>query len=189
MSSCDPYAPGIGAQTVRCKSEALGSVQVSESSHFGVHVIRALGSSGRCGRSVHWHLVHACATVELACAVTHRALGFLPDATAADAKVSPVDLLTRSARSLGERCVEGIVANEERCRAHVGNATAAATALLAVMSYTEASRLERIAIGSGRARRDVVLEEGRLSAEQYDRLVRAEAICALGAPPQRARKP
>jgi aspartate ammonia-lyase len=108
---------------------------------------------------------------------------FLP--LVAECLLESIGLLTRSARALRERCVEGMLADEAHCRAHVDNATAAATALLAVMSYEHATRLEQLALASGRSLRDVVLAEGRLSAEEYDRLTGPEAVCALGSAPER----
>jgi aspartate ammonia-lyase len=112
---------------------------------------------------------------------------FLP--LVAECLLESIDLLTRSARALGERCVEGMVADESRCRAHVDNATAAATALLAVMSYEQATRLEQIAAASGRSLREVALAEGRLSAQEFDRLTGSEAVCALGSALDRPRQP
>ncbi len=112
---------------------------------------------------------------------------FLP--LIAECLLQSIELLARSARSLAERCVEGLVADEARCRSQVENATAAATALLAVMSYSEATRLEQLAVRSGRRLRDVVLEQGSLSAEQYDQLVKAESVCALGTPTSRGLRP
>ncbi len=52
---------------------------------FGIHTVRALGNFDLAGHPLHPSLVHAYGQVKLACAVTNRALGYLPDATAAEA--------------------------------------------------------------------------------------------------------
>jgi aspartate ammonia-lyase len=98
----------------------------------------------------------------------------------ADCLLTEIDLLTRACRMLRDRCVQGLEANVERCRAHVENATATATALLAVMSYDEAAAIAGEAATTGRAIRELVVEKGLLTAEEFERVTSFEAVCALG---------
>jgi aspartate ammonia-lyase len=94
-----------------------------------------------------------------------------------------IELLDRACRMLRRHCVEGIEANEERCRALVLGSTACATALLPLIGYERACQVARQARQSGRSVRDVALAEGLADAETFDKLVSPEAVCRLGSPP------
>ena len=93
------------------------------------------------------------------------------------------DLLARACRILCTHCVAGIEADEARCRAEVENATASATALLPLLGYDGASRLVERARASGRGLKETAVAERFLTAEQFDALTSAEAVCRLGSPP------
>jgi aspartate ammonia-lyase len=84
-------------------------------------------------------------------------------------------------------CVEGIEADEERCAAHVRASSAAATALVPEIGYDAACDVARRAQEQGATIRDVVVAESILSAEMYDELLTAEAVCRLGTPQTRGR--
>jgi aspartate ammonia-lyase len=97
-----------------------------------------------------------------------------------------IEILNRSCKALSERCVMGLEANEERCRANLENSTAIATALLQVMDYEKAATLAAEAERQGRTIRALVMEQGILTAAEFDQLISPEAVCRLGSP---ARKP
>ena len=90
--------------------------------------------------------------------------------------------LARGCETLRRHCVEGIEADEERCRAHVEASSAVATALVPEIGYDAACEVVRRARDSGRSVRDTAVAEGVLSAEQFDELLSAEAVCRLGSP-------
>jgi aspartate ammonia-lyase len=92
------------------------------------------------------------------------------------------DLLAQSCEILRRLCVEGITADEARCRLHVESSTAAATALVPVLGYQGACRLVERALSAGKTIRETALAEGLLSAEQFDELTSPEAVCRLGSP-------
>ncbi len=92
------------------------------------------------------------------------------------------DLLARGCEILRKYCVEGIEADEARCRAHVESSTATATALLPALGYEGACRVVELARAGGKTIREVVLAENLLSAEAFDDLISAEAVCRLGTP-------
>ena len=100
----------------------------------------------------------------------------------ADSLLHSCDLLARACTLLRAHCVEGITADEARCRAHIDGSTAMATALVAVLGYDTASKIAREAAVSGRTVREMVLENGPLTAAQFDELTTAEAVCRLGMP-------
>jgi aspartate ammonia-lyase len=91
-----------------------------------------------------------------------------------------VDLLTRACRSLRSGCVDGIEADEARCRRHVENATASATALVPLIGYERASELVARASASGRGLRAAAIEGGYVTAEEFDACTTPEAVCRLG---------
>ena len=92
------------------------------------------------------------------------------------------DLLARSCHILGRHCVDGIEADEARCRQHVESSTATVTALLPVLGYEEACRVARGAKATGQSIRQSVLAAGRLTAEAFDELIGPEAVTRLGMP-------
>jgi aspartate ammonia-lyase len=122
-----------------------------------------------------------------ACAAGNLELNaFLP--LVAFCLLESLELLARADDILRRLCVEGIEADEARCRAHVESSTAVATALLPALGYEGAARLVRLAQESGRTVRETALAEGLLSAEQFAELTSPEAVTGLGRPQPRKRE-
>ena len=122
------------------------------------------------------------ASLTIACASGSLELNpFLP--LVAHCLLDGIALLANSCRILEGYCVSGIEANEERCRAHVDGATATATALLSVLGYECVCGIARRARDEKKSVREVVLGDGLLTAEQFDRLTSPEAVCSLGTNP------
>ncbi len=105
---------------------------------------------------------------------------FLPLITAC--LLDSLRLLTSSCDILRRHCVEGIEADEERCRAHVESSTAAATALLPALGYEQTCALVARARETGRSIRETAVAEGFLSPETVDQLLSPEAVTRLGMP-------
>jgi aspartate ammonia-lyase len=105
---------------------------------------------------------------------------FLP--LIAAALIESLLLLTRSCETLRRFCVEGIEADEARCRAHVEASSAVATALVPAIGYEAASDVVRRAHESGTTIREAALAGGRLGEAEFDELLTAEAVCRLGTP-------
>jgi len=120
-------------------------------------------------------------TITMAAAMGSLELNaFLP--LMADGLLESLDLLTQACALLDERCVRGLVACEDQCRAHVESTVAAATALVPVLGYERAAALADEASRAGKPLRALVVEQGFLSAEAYAELISAEAVCRLGHP-------
>jgi aspartate ammonia-lyase len=120
-------------------------------------------------------------TITLACASGNLELNpFLP--LVAACLLESLDLLARADDILRRHCVEGLEADEARCRRHVENSTAAATALLPALGYARAGEAARLAQARGLGLRAVVVAEGWLTVAQFDELISPEAVCRLGAP-------
>ncbi len=89
-------------------------------------------------------------------------------------------LAGRPADMLAAKCVDGIRADEERCRSLVRSATATATALIARLGYEKVAALVGKAELGNSAVRDICIHEGLLSGEEFDALISPEAVCSLG---------
>jgi len=92
------------------------------------------------------------------------------------------DLLTGSCDLLRQKCVEGIEANEERCRMQVENSTAAATALIPEIGYEKTCEIIRLAKEHSKTIRQTVIDENILTEAEFEKLITPEAVCRLGMP-------
>ena len=95
-----------------------------------------------------------------------------------------LDLLTRACDLLCRYCVDGIEADEARCRAQVENSTAAVTALVPALGYERAGEAARLAHEQGKTLRAVVVENGWMPAAEFEAAISPEAVCRLGSPPR-----
>jgi aspartate ammonia-lyase len=119
--------------------------------------------------------------IAMACAAGSLELNaFLP--LIAHCLLENLDLLSRADRMLREHCVEGIEADEARCRAHVENSTAAATALVPALGYERAGEAAQLARSLDKPLRAVVVENGWMSEADFAAAISPEAVCRLGSP-------
>lgn len=79
-----------------------------------------------------------------------------------------VQHLAAGCKTLADRCVRGIVANEERLRASVERSIGLVTALNPYTGCSNATGIARIALETGVSVYDLVLERGLLSKENLD---------------------
>lgn len=103
---------------------------------------------------------------------------FLP--LLADRLLTAIDVLTRSVDLLRVRCIDGLEADESVCRRHVDGATATVTALVDRIGYHAAQKIAARAAETGLSVRDVAISDGPLTADEFDRLISAEAVMCLG---------
>jgi len=82
-----------------------------------------------------------------------------------------IDILAGGVRQFTERCVTGITANADRCRAYVESSVGLATILKSIIGYAAASEVAKSAQRTGRTIRQEVVERGLMSGEEFDRLV------------------
>jgi aspartate ammonia-lyase len=87
-----------------------------------------------------------------------------------------VDMLTRAAVVLRERCVLGITANPERMRAMVEHSIGLVTALVPYIGYERSSEVAKEALESGRGVYELVREKGWLSQERLNEILTPEAM-------------
>lgn len=79
--------------------------------------------------------------------------------------------LSSAARVFTERCVNGLEADAERCRALVEQSLMLVTALNPVIGYDAAASVAKEAFATGRTLREVVLDRGLIDAATLDRLL------------------
>jgi len=91
-------------------------------------------------------------------------------------------ILTQAMRVFQERCVEGITADEERCRELLDRSTALATALSPYIGYAATADIAKTAVQTGRSIRELVRERGLLPDAQLDAILSAEAMTSPGVP-------
>ena len=109
---------------------------------------------------------------------------FLP--LVADSLLTAIRLLTNACTVLRTGCVEGIVANEERCRLNTDTCTASATALVDVLGYELVQLIVKEFHSRGGTLRDAAVRLGLLSADAFDQLVSPEAVMKLGSTKKRS---
>lgn len=105
---------------------------------------------------------------------------FLP--LIASSLLDSIALLKGSCHILRCNCVEGIEADEARCRSQVQSSTAVATALLPALGYGRTCEVVARSRETGRTIKETVLEDGILSAEEFEQLLTPEAVTRLGIP-------
>jgi aspartate ammonia-lyase len=121
------------------------------------------------------------ATIANACAAGSLELNpFLP--LVAACLLESIETLANACDILRRNCVEGIEADEARCKAHVESSTATATALLPALGYEGACRVAQRAQETGRTIREVVVSEKLLTEKEFNELISPEAVCRLGMP-------
>jgi len=85
-------------------------------------------------------------------------------------------IMTNCLRALGRLCVQGITANEERCRWYVEHSVSLVTALNPKIGYARAAEIAKRAIAAGKSIRETVTEEGLLSAEEVEEVLNTYAM-------------
>jgi fumarate hydratase class II len=89
----------------------------------------------------------------------------------ADELLEAIGLLAAAARTLAEKCVSGIEADEEQCRAYAEASLGLATALRPALGYAGAADVAVEAYRSGRTLKEVVREKGLLPEDQVDEVL------------------
>src|SRR5690606_9930544 len=87
-----------------------------------------------------------------------------------------VDMLTRGAVVLRERCVVGITANVDRLKAMVFSSIGLVTALVPYIGYERSSQVAKEALATGAGVYDLVLEKGWMSKAELDDILAPEAM-------------
>lgn len=85
-----------------------------------------------------------------------------------------VHLLMNGVDTLRTRCIDGIVANEARCKELVENSIGIVTMLNPYIGYKQSTKVAKEALETGRGVKELVLEHGYLTVEQYEKIMQPE---------------
>jgi fumarate hydratase class II len=96
------------------------------------------------------------------------------------AMLQSIRLLADAARSFTDRCVIGIKANEERIRELMERSLMLVTALVPRIGYDKAAEIAKAAHANGTTLREEAVRLGYVTAAEFDRLVRPEAMTRPG---------
>ena len=85
-----------------------------------------------------------------------------------------IEMLKNGMTTLKYKCVDGITANEKRCRDLVLNSIGIVTALNPVLGYETSTMIAKEALESGRGVYEIVLEKNLMSKEELDKQLAPE---------------
>lgn len=85
-----------------------------------------------------------------------------------------IEMLKNGMETLKYRCIEGITANEARCRKLVEDSIGIVTALNPILGYETCTELAKEALATNRGVCELVLEKNLLSREKLDELLAPE---------------
>jgi len=91
-------------------------------------------------------------------------------------------ILANAMNAMEMLCVEGIQADEARCRELLDRSTAAATALSPYLGYAKTAEIAKESVKTGKPIRELVLERGLMDAAQLDRILSIEEMTEPGVP-------
>ncbi len=82
-----------------------------------------------------------------------------------------IELIGNTARVFAEKCVRGITANREQCRAYAERTTALVTAIAPIIGYDRAAKIFKKSIAEDKPIRQAILDEGVLSPEDVAKIL------------------
>ena len=84
--------------------------------------------------------------------------------------LTSMEILKKGMTLFAERCIDGITANEERCRDYAEKTVGLATFLNTHIGYYKAAEISKEAVKKGVTVRELVIEKGILSKEEVDEI-------------------
>ena len=93
-----------------------------------------------------------------------------------------IELLTNATEQFNERCLQGLVADRERCEGLIEESLAMCTALAPAIGYDRAAAIAKQAHETGRTVREVALAEQVLPAEELNQLLDPRPMTEPGIP-------
>ena len=85
-----------------------------------------------------------------------------------------IRLLTKSMSMLETRCINGITANEDRCRELVNNSIGIITAISPYLGYENATHIAKKALSTGGSVLDLILEENLMDADELKEILKPQ---------------
>jgi fumarate hydratase class II len=82
-----------------------------------------------------------------------------------------IEILANVSHVFVDKCIAGIEANREKCRAYAERSPALATALAPIIGYDKAAEIAKLALVKDMTIRDLVIAEGLMDAKQADEVL------------------
>ncbi len=98
----------------------------------------------------------------------------------ADSLLDSIELLSNICCLMSEKCVDGISPNIYRCNQFIKSSTASLTAFVDMLGYHKLNNLLSQANNSNCNIKDMMVNQGLCTAQEYDRAVSAEQVMKLG---------
>ncbi len=98
------------------------------------------------------------------------------------AMLQSITILANAAEAFAEKCVDGIVANEDRCRELLEKNASLATALAPHIGYDAAATVAKESFKQKRTVRDIAREQGVISEEELEKVLDPRPMTEPGIP-------
>jgi fumarate hydratase, class II len=100
-----------------------------------------------------------------------------------------IELMGSAAKVLAEKCVRGISAHADQCRAYAEQMASLVTAVAPMIGYDAAAQVFKKALAESKSIRQVILEEGLIPEEQLDEILDLKGLTEGGRAGQVSRPP
>ena len=91
-----------------------------------------------------------------------------------------IRLLANVSRVFADKCIAGIEANVERCRAYAESSPSIGTSLNPYIGYEKAAEVIKESMKTGRSIREIVLERGLMTDAELDQALDVLALTKGG---------
>ncbi|MSN25306.1 MAG: aspartate ammonia-lyase [Geobacter sp.] len=95
-----------------------------------------------------------------------------------------MELLRNCVQKLTESCINGITANEARCRRYLEESLGLVTVLAPYIGYNASAAIAKESVASGKSIREIVLEQKLMAEDELDGIMRPEHLTEPGLPKQ-----
>jgi aspartate ammonia-lyase len=93
-----------------------------------------------------------------------------------------MELLRNCVQKFTESCINGITANEARCRRYLEDSLGLVTVLAPYIGYNVSAAIAKESAASGKSIRQIVLEQGLMAVEELDKIMQPEHLTEPGLP-------
>src|SRR5579883_354813 len=93
--------------------------------------------------------------------------------------IHSIEILGNTIAALAEKCIKGIVANQQRCLAYAEGSLALVTALNPHIGYLNAAAVAKESLETGQSLRQIVLERGLMSEAELAQVLNLEQMSAI----------
>ncbi len=90
--------------------------------------------------------------------------------------LNSLTIMRRGFRTLADKCVSGITANEDVCRGYVENSIGLVTALNPYIGYEKSTEVANEALNTGGSVYDIVIKKGYMSKKDLDKALSPESM-------------